>query len=117
MDPEHSISAAKQYDPDGLHKTRLKNAPDVSRAFDHAGLNEPGVRADIDSQQVRDSGAQHNMRPTPEIADGPDRAAHEAGMAKDDLAVELAHLDMLMQRVQERLKSRSHTQNHGHGIG
>lgn len=117
MDPEQSISAAKQYDPDGLQQTQLNNAPDLGQAFDQgSGKDGLGPPEGMGSQQVKDSGAELEMRPTPEIANDPDREAHQAGMAKDDQAAQLAHLEMLMQRVQDRQQGQSQTQSHGHGL-
>tara|TARA_R110002072_G_scaffold295396_1_gene466346 strand:+ start:20189 stop:20551 length:363 start_codon:yes stop_codon:yes gene_type:complete len=118
MDQEHSISGAKQYDPEGLEGTQLNNAPDLGQAFDQgSGKDGLGPPEGMGSQQVKDSGAQHDMKPTPEIANDSDREAHQAGMAKDDQAAQLAHLEMLMNRVQDRQQSQSHTQQHGQGHG
>lgn len=117
VDNERTSSAAKDYDPEGLQQSQLNNAPDLGQSFDPAsGKDGLGPPEGLGSQQVQDSGAQHDMKPTPEIADEPDRQAHQERMGKDDQAAELAHLEMLMQRVQDRQQGQSHTQQHGHSL-
>ena len=118
MDSERTISAAKQYDPNGLEGTQLNNAPNLSQAFEKgSGKDGLGPPEGMGSQQVRDSGSRHDMRPTPEMANDSDRVAHNTGMSNDDQSAELAHLEMLMQRVLDRQQGHSQSRGQGHGLG
>lgn len=113
---EQSISAAKEIDPDGLKGTTLENAPDLQQPFDQAvgrdGLGPPiGTGSQgIDSEQVRDSGANHDMRPPPEIANESDRDAHEEKMAKDDANIN-AYYESLGDSLESRQQGKSNEQN------
>lgn len=114
---EHTVSAAKSIEPDGLEGTSLSNAPDMREAFDQgSGRDGLGPPAGIGSQQVRDSGADHDMKPPPEIADEPDRDKHQSDMGRDDEAARQAnYFDSLAQGIESR--DRGQELDQGRGLG
>ena len=99
----HEASAAKSIEPDGLRGTSLENAPDLGAAFDKgSGRDGLGPPQGLDSQQVGETGSRNEMRPTPEIAEQPDREKHVNDMARDDKAAQLDHYRSLAQEYQDR---------------
>lgn len=104
---EHTVSAAKAIDPKGLEGTSLENAPNVQQAFEKgSGRDGLGPPVGMGSQQVRDSGANHDMRPPQELASEPDREKHQAGMARDDEAARrAAYFESLAKGLDSRQSS------------
>lgn len=97
------ITAAYMYDRDALKGTSLENAPDLGQAFEKASNPAPEDRQVVEgSQQVRESGPAHEMRPPPEIAREPDRQKHTADMQRDDQAAKEARYREIMQDFQAR---------------
>lgn len=97
------ITSAYMYDRDALKGTSLEKAPDLSLAFEKASNPAPEDRQIGEgSQQVRESGPAHEMRPPPEIAREPDRQKHSADMQRDDQAAKEARYRDIMQSFQDR---------------
>ncbi len=92
--------------PEWQKDTSFENAPDALKQFNESAREDaPQSEAEstgVDSQQVRDSGMDHEMRPPPEIAQEPDREKHKDEMARDDEASRLAELQEMASELVDR---------------
>lgn len=117
---DHTVSAAKGIDPQGLEGTRLENAPDLGAAFDQgAGNDGLGPPQGIGSQQVKDSGQNHDMTPSPDIAEPADRNAHIDRMSGDELRALREETKAILQSLEskgviDRSQERGHDQSQDH---
>jgi len=74
------VSAAQQYERDGLEGPSLANAPDVNKEFtqahDHTQQQQTSNEASQDPQKSMANTPQHNLNPPASMRSGPDRMAH-----------------------------------------
>ena len=116
----NAISAAKEMN--GIEGEQIPNAPQMGSEFDQAsgkdGLGPPkglDTPQGVGSQQVQDTGAQQDMRPSPEMADHADRERHQKEMARD--AARAEHYRDLAQDLEQRQDAGDRDKDMDLGLG
>ncbi len=122
QEPQHTTSAAKEYDPNGLEGTTLENAPNMGQDFDQVrSSNEPtqgqalsndAAQQGIGSGQVQSDALTPELRPPPEIAGSADRQKHASEMQQDNEASRLANYEAMADRIENQ-----NQQDQGYDIG